>query len=101
MNDGYPARRIGRTVFTWMKSYLFVRSQAVSIGDVFSEAAALHFGVPQGSLLGPILFIICTLPTGIIARLHYLRVHVYAYIIKIRLKFSHSHRNCGVSVIEQ
>ena len=40
----------------WFKSYLKGRTQSVIINDNFSEPLELSFGVPQGSVLGPILF---------------------------------------------
>ena len=39
-----------------MKSYIYDRSQLVKIGDVYSDVQKLKSGVPQGSILGPILF---------------------------------------------
>ena len=41
---------------SWFKSYLYGRSQKVKIGNSFSEEVILEFGVPQGSVLGPVLF---------------------------------------------
>lgn len=38
------------------KSYLFKRTQVVRINDVFSEIKVVRFGVPQSTILGPILF---------------------------------------------
>ena len=43
-----------------VKSYLSDRSQCVKIGSILSHAKKLLFGVPQGSVLGPILFSLYT-----------------------------------------
>lgn len=40
----------------WFSSFLKGRSQKVMIGEEFSDIYVLLFGVPQGSVLGPILF---------------------------------------------
>ena len=42
----------------WFKSYLSNRHQQVKIGDVYSEKKIITCGVPQGSILGPILFLL-------------------------------------------
>lgn len=42
----------------WFNSYLSTRKQIVSIQSEFSEEKEIYFGVPQGSILGPLLFII-------------------------------------------
>ena len=48
------------TVLSWIKSYLSNRKQKIKIGDSFSEAVILPFRVPQGSVLGPLLFTLYT-----------------------------------------
>ena len=41
----------------WFESYLSNRSQLVNIGKTHSHTAAVTCGVPQGSILGPLLFL--------------------------------------------
>lgn len=40
----------------WLTSYLSNRFHFVQIDDQMSDKARVHFGVPQGSILGPMLF---------------------------------------------
>lgn len=40
----------------WFKSYLTERRQCLQVSSTRSEAQTIHFGVPQGSILGPTLF---------------------------------------------
>ena len=41
-----------------MKSYLSVRRQRVRVGNTVSDCLVVSTGVPQGSILGPLLYII-------------------------------------------
>ena len=52
------------TVLGWFESYLSNRTQSVFVNDVQSAPSTLKYGVPQGSVLGSILFTMYTQPVG-------------------------------------
>ena len=51
---------ISNIELTWFESYLFNRSQYVYIDGISSNTQSITHGVPQGSILGPLLFILMT-----------------------------------------
>ena len=58
---------------------IFGRTQCVSIKGVLSELRELAYGVPQGSVLGPIEFFIYTTPLGAILMDYKFNYHIYIY----------------------
>ena len=63
----------------WFQSYLLGRTHTVKVSRTLSHPAALHYGVPQGSVLGPILFSLYTNPVrSIIHSQSSINYHFYA-----------------------
>lgn len=71
----------------WMESYLQDRKQRVVIGQESSDYEELNTGVPQGSVLGPLLFSLYVQPVGDIIRRHGLQFHHYADDLQLMLTF--------------
>ena len=69
---------ISGTALEWFKSYLSGRTLFVAMGSEHSTPVSLQCGVPQGSVLGPLLYTIYTLPLGDMLRNAGVSYHLYA-----------------------
>ena len=69
---------ISGIVLSWFDSHLTGRSQSVFIQGSYSNKFQLKFGVPQGSVLGPVLYTLYTLPLSKIFVSHSMNYHMYA-----------------------
>lgn len=63
---------------SWLESYLTDRTQRVRINGTESREVTVNHGVPQGSVLGPVLFSVYTSPLQDILRQHDIDYHKYA-----------------------
>jgi len=70
---------ISHSVFVWLTSYLNNRTQFVQLNGSCSTSSVVTCGVPQGSVLGPILFILYTADLTRLVDAHNLQVYLYAY----------------------
>ena len=89
------------TVINWITSYLSGRFQKVVVGDAKSSALPLSCGVPQGSILGPTLFMLYTTPLGKICSKHAVTYHLYADDQQLYLSFKPSNAGAKEQCIKQ
>ena len=69
---------ISRPALSWFSSSLCSRTHAVTINSLQYEHTTLHYGVPQGSVLGPVFFIFYTQPLFNLVSKHAVNHHAFA-----------------------
>ena len=75
-------------VHSWFRSYLRGRSQSISVNGGTSMNFQIKYGVPQGSCLGPLLFVIYAGKLFEIIERHLPDVHTYADDTQLYISFN-------------
>ena len=78
---------ISGTALEWFLSYLNNRSQFGLIEGCRSQSRELEWGVPQGSVLGPILHALYTATLADILRFHEMQFHLHADDTQLNISF--------------
>ena len=73
---------------SWIKSYLSARNFQVNVNGLTSSSLPLPHGVPQGSVLGPLLFILYTTPLSSLIADSSVNHHLYADDTQLYISFS-------------
>ena len=87
---------VGGRCLDLFKSYFSDHTQCIKIGSVLSEARKFKFGVPQGSVLGPILFSLYTTPLSKVISKHP-DVESYFYADDTQLFIHLTHKNAKIA----
>ena len=70
-------------VLQWIESFLSNRTQQVAFNGQLSVTQPVLFGVPQGSVLGPLLYVLYTAELDKVVARHGFQIHQYADDIQI------------------
>lgn len=76
---------LSRNACAFFEHYLMNRRQRVSFDGNWSDEAVVLSGVPQGSILGPILYLIYT--SNLFGMLHHCNMHMYADDTQLHYSF--------------
>ena len=66
------------TALHWFSSYLTTRTQTVTVNNCSSAPETISYGVPKGSVLGPVLFFLYTAPFSDVMDSHSVLHHSFA-----------------------
>ncbi|WP_374210557.1 reverse transcriptase domain-containing protein, partial [Thiolapillus sp.] len=91
---------ISGTALSWFSSYLTNRTQSVIVNDHISQVSSLSYGVPQGSVLGPILFILYTKPLSDLIQCHSIESQSFADDTQLQVSVPPSNIQSAISSLE-
>ena len=89
------------TALQWFSSYLSNRTQTVSINNLKSDLAPVPYGVPQGSVLGSVLFVLYTTPLSDEIERHSIHYHSFAYDTQLNTVHAGMHPRCQSVDVQQ
>jgi hypothetical protein len=87
-------------VFSWLSSYLSDRSFAVVTGSSSSLTCSCNTGVPQGSVLGPILFSLYTSPIHSIVSQYAVRQQQYADDTQLFISITSTNHSANIEQLQ-
>jgi len=86
------------TPLSWLHSYLQDRTQFIKLGQRQSPDVGLDVGVPQGSILGPLLFAVYCSPVADVIVSYGVQDHQYVDDTQLRLAMRADNTFDGLSV---
>ena len=91
---------LGGAVLAWFRSYLTDRTQSVVVRNTVSSNRRLQHGVPQGSVLGPLLFSLYFAPLEDLIREHGIDCMMYADDTQLYVTVNSMDRPSALSKLE-
>lgn len=92
--------RLTGSVHKWLSSYLSNRSQIVRLNGFLSQFCPVFTGVPQGSVLGPLLFSLFVSPVSDLIDGYGMSHHLYADDIAIFTSFDLNGYDASLSLLQ-
>ena len=92
---------VGEKAIKLIRSYLTNRTFSVILDNIESKQRSLRHGVPQGSLLGPLLYILYVKEIERIATKHGIKINTYADDVQLYVSFRLEEKNNIKQKLEQ